>query len=389
MKTQDHTAARPTDRAIRQVIRVLSLTAAANVPFIAHAQSSVTLSGILDSGLLYANNSGGHAKWAATSGQTSPSRWIMTGSEDLGNGLSTVFKLTSPFNLQNGRSPGRAFNVAYVGLSDLRFGTLTFGRQWDTTIDTVANFASNETWAGYVGAHIGDNDNTNATTKISNAVKYMSPQWAGFSFGATYAFSNDTDFAENRLISAGASYTHGPLALGIGFRQADRPTAQAAGAIGSPGPGVANDYANPFTTSIASTAGVQRQRNYLAGASYQIGRFLLGGMYSRVQYHYLDATSLTLDNYEVNLSFNITPAWQTSVAYIRTNGQYEGGGTNGQEPGWDQINAGTQYSLSKRTMVYLIAAAQQGRHATAQIYGVAPSSTRRQVVATAGLAHRF
>jgi predicted porin len=313
----------------------------------------------------------------------------MIGNEDLGGGTSAVFRLISPFNIANGKGPGRAFNVAYVGVADQRFGTLTLGRQWDTTIDTVATFASNEAWSGYVGAHIGDADNTNATTKISNTVKYTGPKMGGLTVGASYGFSNDTDFTDNRVISAGASYAHGPFAAGFGFWQADRPNAQPAGAIGSPGAGVANDYANPFTMSVASNSGVLRQRNYLAGASWQLGHFLLGGIYSNVKYHYLDATSLSLDNYEVNLSYNITPAWQTSIAYVRTNGQYEGMGTNNLAPGWDQINAGTQYSLSKRTMLYLIAVAQQGRHANAHVYGVSASSTRRQVVATIGLLNRF
>lgn len=98
---------------------------------------------------------------------------------------------------------------------------------------------------------------------------------------------------------------------------------------------------------------------------------------------------MTLDNYEANLTWQITPAWETGVAYIRTNGRYSGNGTGDAEPGWDQINLGTEYAISKRTTLYLIGVAQRGRHAVAQIYGVSPSSTRRQLVVTSGIQHQF
>ncbi|WP_321880603.1 porin [Paraburkholderia bannensis] len=362
-------------------------------PLAAHAQSSVTLGGILDTGLLYANNAGGHAQWTTASGQLSSSRWILSGQEDLGGGTRAIFRMMSPFNIDNGHGPGRAFNVSYVGVANDGYGTLTLGRQWDSTIDFVSGFATNETWAGYIGAHVGDADNTNATFKVSNTVKYASPTFAGFSFGETYGFSNQAgDFAGNRLIAAGAGWSRGPVALGVGFVQADRPDSQPAGALGAPGAGIFDDYSNTFSNSIAGNsadAGVQRQRIWLAGASYRIGTFTLAGLYSKTQYRYLDATALTLDNYEASVTWQINPEWLAGVAYIRTNGQYSGEGTAGAEPGWDQLNLGTQYQLSKRTTLYLIGVAQQGRHAQAQIYGVTPSSTRRQLVVTAGIAHRF
>jgi general bacterial porin, GBP family len=364
-------------------------------PLVANAQSSVTLGGILDAGLLYANNADGHAAWSATSGQLAASRWLMFGSEPLGSSQRVIFRMMSPFSLQNGRGPGRAFNVAYVGLVDDRLGTLTAGRQWDTTIDLVSGFATSETWAGFIGSHVGDADNMNATFKVSNAIKYASPklaELAGLSFGATYGFSNASGSGSqtnNRLMSSAAAFARGSFAASAGILQADRPGGQPAGALGSPAAGIRNDYANTFTTSHASSAGVLRQRIYLAGASYRLGSVTFGGLYSKVQFRYLDATGLSLDNYEANLTWQATPAWQAGIAYVRTDGQYSGAGTNHASPGWDQINLGTQYALSKRTVLYLLGVAQQGRHANAQIVGVSPSSTRRQMVVTSGMQQRF
>jgi GBP family porin len=98
---------------------------------------------------------------------------------------------------------------------------------------------------------------------------------------------------------------------------------------------------------------------------------------------------LSLDNYEANLTWQMSPAWQGGIAYVRTDGRYSGVGTNNASPGWDQINLGTQYALSKHTALYLLGVAQQGHHANAQIVGVTPSSTRRQVVVTSGIQQRF
>jgi predicted porin len=380
------------EKSVRITLAVMACTILTAQPLVGHAQSSVTLGAIVDAGLLYANNADGHTAWSATSGQLAASRWLMTGSEPLGRAQRVIFRMMSPFNLQNGRSPGRAFNVAYVGLADDRLGTLTAGRQWDTTIDLVSGFATSETWAGYIGSHVGDADNMNATFKASNTIKYASPQLAGLSFGATYGFSNASgpgSQTDNRLMSLGAAFARGSFAAAAGVLQADRPGSQPAGALGSPAAGIRNDYANTFTTSDASAAGVLLQRIYSAGASYRLGSVTFGGLYTKVQFRYLDAVRLSLNNYEANLTWQATPAWQAGISYVRTNGHYSGTGTNHTSPGWDQINLGTQYALSKRTVLYLLGVVQQGRDANAQIVGLVQSSTRRQVVMTTGMQQRF
>ncbi len=55
----------------------------------AHAQSSVTLYGLIDAGLTYTNSQisgtgGGHSNWEMTSGAVQYSRWGLRGAEDLG-----------------------------------------------------------------------------------------------------------------------------------------------------------------------------------------------------------------------------------------------------------------------------------------------------------------
>lgn len=76
----------------------------ASIP--AHAQSSVTLYGITDVGIEYANHvpSGKTSSSAVRqqSGNLAGSRWGLKGAEDLGGGYKAIFVLEGGFNLNNG-----------------------------------------------------------------------------------------------------------------------------------------------------------------------------------------------------------------------------------------------------------------------------------------------
>src|ERR1700722_15631399 len=107
-----------------------------------HAQSSVTLYGIIDNGLAYTNAvaSSIHApsahRWSTVTSFGSGDRWGLLGREDLGGGLAAGFRLEAGFSGTTGTSSqgGRLFGrQAYVGLSSNRYGTVTMGRQYDFT----------------------------------------------------------------------------------------------------------------------------------------------------------------------------------------------------------------------------------------------------------------
>ena len=70
----------------------------------AHAQSSVTLYGLIDTGIVYTNNQGGNSAWQEQSSMLSNEVWGLRGSEDLGDGLHAIFRLENGFNIQNGKT---------------------------------------------------------------------------------------------------------------------------------------------------------------------------------------------------------------------------------------------------------------------------------------------
>jgi len=125
-------------------LQIAAGLALAGMSATAWAQSSVTLYGIVDTGIEYVS----HADAAGDSvvrmpGITGevPSRWGLRGKEDLGGGLSAIFALESGFNMRSGtlNQGGRLFGrQAWVGLSS-PYGNLTFGRQYTMTYWALAD----------------------------------------------------------------------------------------------------------------------------------------------------------------------------------------------------------------------------------------------------------
>jgi predicted porin len=81
-----------------QYIGMLSVSGASCIASCAFAQSSVTLYGIVDTGLVYASNqaslgstSGGHSVTKLASGIWAGSRFGLKGGEDLGGGTKAIF----------------------------------------------------------------------------------------------------------------------------------------------------------------------------------------------------------------------------------------------------------------------------------------------------------
>src|SRR5258708_11459203 len=121
----------------------------------AHAQSSVTLYGFVDAGLVYVNNQFGHSNIESITGQTSGSRWGLRGSEDLGGGLKAIFTLENGFDSSNGKllQGGREFSrQAFIGLSSDKLGTFTMGRQRDAMTQYIGAISATSMWA-WVGTH--------------------------------------------------------------------------------------------------------------------------------------------------------------------------------------------------------------------------------------------
>ncbi|MBU9511677.1 porin [Burkholderia multivorans] len=363
---------------------------------VAHAQSAVTLYGLIDAGIAYTNNANGASLWRMTSGPINGSRIGFRGTEDLGGGLKALFVLENGFNANNGAlgQDGKLFGRhAYVGLAHDAYGTLTLGRQYDTMVDFVAPLSATAGDFGDAGfAHPFDSDNLNHSLRINNAVKYTSPTVAGVKVGAMYAFSNATNFGANRAYSAAVSYTNGPLKLAGAYLQMNGTKGTTSASAG------ATDAAEAKGVNQGGwSIGADRMRSYGGGIGYTFGPATVGFVYTRAQYDNTGAFGSTgqiaFNNFDVNLRYALTPAFSLGAAYVYTDASVSNPDSrHGTDPKWHQIDLQAVYKLSRRTDVYAEAMYQHasGRGYQAFINGSGgASSTPNQIVGTIGMRTRF
>jgi predicted porin len=383
--------------------KVLTTALLATVAGAAHAQSSVTLYGLIDAGISYANHSGSNSQklFKYDDSVSQSSRFGLRGTEDLGDGLKAIFTLENGFSSANGTASqnGALFGrQAWVGLSKDGAGALTFGRQYALTVDDLGGLFSNggNMVAGNYAYHINDLDQL-TSSRINNSVKFSSANFYGLTFGALYGFSNQAgDFAgaptvgsttgSSRTYSFGAAYANGPFGLGAAYTDIRFP------ALSTPAFPItaANFSAAPGTGNT-----VRDLRTFGVGARYTIGAATLWGLYTNTNLEPLTGSSSRFTAYDAGAKYAITQALSAQLGYSYM--QLSGGG-NGH---WNQINAAVDYNLSKRTDVYFLTIYQDASGKvgaanlqaqigdTTSFFGSSGTNSQNQLAFRVGLRHKF
>lgn len=181
----------------------------------AHAQSSVTLYGAVDAGVQYLTHADGqHAAWQLQNYGILPSKFGLTGTEDLGGGWQALFRLEQGINLNDGTAtvPGYAFfRGAYAGLSG-PIGTVTLGRQFSVLFDKTL-FYDPLWYASYSGQGILVPLTENF---VDDSVKYQSPTVAGFDAEALVASAGVAgNTRAGRVLEVGGQYTGSRLSASV------------------------------------------------------------------------------------------------------------------------------------------------------------------------------
>ncbi|MBN9462746.1 MAG: porin [Burkholderiales bacterium] len=207
---------------------LLAVAVAAALPAAAFAQTNVTLSGIVKGGLAFTKYSNGAAgNDSGTSLDDGSSRFIISGSEDLGGGMRGIFMIDTRFRVEEGGGTLASGNT-FVGLAG-NWGSFRMGR-----LDTYYGFGTDEhgaratalqasnisilSWVGSVGVPA-----IAAATRINNVLRYDLPAMGGFSGGLTYSsnpFGNDGllgDPAKGQAWSADLAYRGGPFVVGAAY----------------------------------------------------------------------------------------------------------------------------------------------------------------------------
>ena len=354
---------------------LIAFAALSAIAGMAQAQSTVTIYGLLDGNIQSLKTSvAGSGTQAGTiqnltqaridSAGLNGSRWGIRVSEDLGGGLAAIGNLESGFNLDTGASGqggllfGRRANVGVSG----GFGTVTIGRNSSSYDDVSADHAMMQQTifdpsntnngnsaaaarteysaalalaapggltatniAAYNAAALPFLAARNTTwlgfnTRFNNSIKYISPNFSGFSGSLMYSLGEDktTAVGASRTISANLKYANGPLVVSGGYQ----------------------------SEGVTRTATTQPTLdNMLISASYDLGVAKIGAGYNVAKYKDILPGVSTDAQKEYNISVAVPlGATTVSAGYARSKGNDFGTSTG--------FGIQALYSLSKRTTLY-------------------------------------
>lgn len=306
----------------------------------AHAQSNVTVYGLLDAGVEYVSdaNAAGDSLLRQSSGGTNTSRIGFRGTEDLGGGLKALFQLEGGILLDTGASDGALFGrQANVGLEG-GFGRVIAGRSYSTTYDFLLPFdpmgyAPLYSWATSSNATGGRRDGM--LTGVSNLIKYQGT-FNGVKLGASYGFGeaagSTTDSA--RLV-LGAGYATGPFSVAAVVDRANG-TIVAGGA-----------YDKTDTVHLGAAYELSKSIN-LKGGYRNYKRSLASG-----------AADLRSDLYWGGVNYSATPTVTLTAALYHQNIKNVPSGTDA-DPTMLVLQA--KYALSKRTFLYATTGHVRGKN---------------------------
>jgi GBP family porin len=338
------------------------------------AQSTVTLYGILDVGIQYTTNQGGHHSVQEASSMMRGDRWGLQGREDLGGGLKAIFRLENGFSLNNGtlgQSTSTAQRIfgryAYVGLTNDVFQVL-LGRQPDFMLDYLQTTANS--WYGTslefhpaINANFFGNNGSNPSLdrigggEVDNSVKATWAPTGSLHFGAMYGFGDAPGIGSpNSTQSYGATWSTNATFLGAVYT-------------------TRKDNLTPGTLRTLGAGGTLTLGDFIVNALYTNSRWTLTGDVANI--------------YDLGLRYNISPFQTVGVEYTFLD---KNNGTKNVFYASVRSTYGLvyDYKLSKSTDIYVTYVFQ---HATgdrpAQLFGMSLSSNPNQGVAAIGLRHYF
>lgn len=285
----------------------------------AAAQSSVTIYGNVDLGLMTGNNDTQNQVY---NGGISPSIWGFRGTEDLGGGLKASFNLESHFSADTGAQVNGMFRrQSNIALSSASLGTLTLGNMYSPAILAFAatdprglreNFSGLYPWAYNSGVLSGANGNNDVGVFVQNAIAY-SNTLGPVGVAASYSVSE----MKGSVRTLGLTYS-GPVSLSAAFQSTNHPNS---------------------SNTLSDM--------YSVGAGYTMGAIT-------AKVNYLNGVNKTLAGVETNDVgiFGLGLDWKTSSANTVIAAFYRGKDDKVSNSTTSTFILADEYALSKRTTLY-------------------------------------
>ncbi|WP_211453193.1 porin [Collimonas antrihumi] len=403
---------------MKKSIVVLSVLGAFS--YAAHAQTNVTVYGLLDSGVTYvnkiaaptaANARGTGSRFSVDSGDLQQSRFGFKGVEDLGGGMKALFNLEGGFSVDTGASGqgGLVFGrTSTVGLSG-NYGTVQLGRRKDF-IDEVATYYSSVYDFGVFinGVHDNNLDRVGGN-RANNQIRYDTPLLKGLVLNATYGFGETAgSTSTGQSLGFGANYANGPFGIGFGYWQSKLGTLSGGVNTSSDqgttlGAGCTPSYGHPGDTCI---------KTWMLGTSYKAGPWRVFGAWSKVlqplatyggnraplaakfvgaagaaPFAAGGANNNNTNVFDLGVDYSISDSLRLVSSVLQSRYEFVGSSTKGR---LTQFNLGLDYAFSKRTDLYsYVANLRASDMYNPGITGGAPGADNSQTAFTVGLRHKF
>jgi len=377
----------------------------------ANAQSSVTIYGIVDTGVVYqskvATAAGGTGtKFGLNSGIIQGSRIGFKGVEDLGGGLSAVFQLETGFTNDNGGLQGSDASTgsnlfrrkSVVGLAG-NFGTVLVGRQTDFA-DTISAYTAVQDFGGWIN-NSGSSLDRLQGTRTNNSISYTTANLSGFTGNLMYGFGETAgQTSAGQSFGVGGKYDNGPLGLGINYYQSK------AGATPSDVSLIPVTSTTASVNTLAANSGSTAQKVLNVAASYQFGPARVYANWSRVKQDLNNQANLTAvgvgsltsvtnrtlarsnkaDIYEIGTAYSLTPSLKLLAAVDHTRANFDGVSNKTK---LTQVSLGTDYWLSKRTDLYAFLAYTKASDMVNPGVSDSTGTDGNQGAVAVGIRHKF
>ncbi|KWF95447.1 porin [Burkholderia diffusa] len=382
-------------------LKLICAAALVGIASVAHAQSSVTMYGIIDSGFLYqsANAANFQSKvnlghvFELKDGGIYSSVWGLRGTEDIGGGYKINFKLQGAFNSSNGRTgladaPGATavFNQQTVIGASGPFGSIDVGRQIvpmiyamaDTDVRSAQYFGSILTgWLGLNQAAGWQGLSTNGPVGAlydDNAIVYRSPKFYGGSLALEYAPGGTAgQFQGGTRESAVLQYSNYGLNLAAVYYNGHD----------------TNLYiqTGPSAIATAPSTGLNNNQFYYLGAQYTSHGFSVSSSYSRARN---PANTSAPKGFNLEM-FSAGFGYRFGLAFRLTSGFYYLHDRNVGANHSAEYVLGAEYNLTKRTLTYAQVGYVDNRGNMSQTitYGAPVPEGHSSTAAMIGIRHSF
>lgn len=319
--------------------------AVAGMSGMAAAQTSVSIYGVADMGIVRQDNGGAAgAVWRVDSGMHSGSRIGFRGVEDLGGGLSALFILENGHSLDTGAAAqgGLLFGrQAWVGLGG-NFGTVKLGRQITPIHNALGVVDPMATGlAGDISRFI-----SSYGVRMNNTVNYSLPKFAGVSGELAYGLGEVAgNSSASRQTGLALNYTAGPFIAQLAYHEAENAT------------------------------GTDSARTTLLGGVYDFGVARLHAAYA------VNRGVGPLDTRDAMIGASVPFGPHAFlVSYLQKDDRVRANADA------DQLNLAYTYALSKRTNFYT-SYSRTSNDAAVSYLAARPGATDK--VINAGIRHRF